>query len=209
MAVASSRKAPWVQMKKPAWSAMPVLDVRNLSSVQLHALSKIYASLASEELRAIAKLRSDPIRNGSTTRSAKHLVCPTFRVCAICLVANQSDRRTTLVPLKFMGYLLERARTRVAAGSRRRLPGEPAGSRAIRIAKIAGGGRTRPETCQVQQGHRAGAGLDRMAPGTCAGLVDGACDDPRVEQVGRSARRSRCSKRPWRSVHWCSGLRKP
>lgn len=52
----------WVQIKKPAWAAMPVLDVRKLSAQQLKNLSSAYAALARENLDAIAKLDRDPIR---------------------------------------------------------------------------------------------------------------------------------------------------
>lgn len=52
----------WVQMKKPAWAAMPTLDVRVLSTAQLDTLATTYATLATQDLLAIAKLRSDPVR---------------------------------------------------------------------------------------------------------------------------------------------------
>jgi len=52
----------WMQMKKPAWLSMSVLDVRTLSALQLEALSKAYNSLANRELLALAKLDDDPTR---------------------------------------------------------------------------------------------------------------------------------------------------
>jgi hypothetical protein len=55
-------RSAWMQMKKPAWESMPVLDVRNLIQSQTRRLSAIFDSVASQELRALAKLDADPIR---------------------------------------------------------------------------------------------------------------------------------------------------
>jgi hypothetical protein len=52
----------WMQMKKPAWASMPVLDVRKLSSAQLDALAATYDQVAGEALRPLAKLDADPTR---------------------------------------------------------------------------------------------------------------------------------------------------
>ena len=52
----------WMQMKKPAWQAMPVLDVRNLSQQQLNTLSEMYDRVSREALRPFAKLDNDPTR---------------------------------------------------------------------------------------------------------------------------------------------------
>jgi N-6 DNA Methylase len=55
-------RSAWMQMKKPAWEAMPVLDVTALSEHQLMALAAAYDALASEQLEALAKLDYDPNR---------------------------------------------------------------------------------------------------------------------------------------------------
>ncbi|HOE18880.1 MAG TPA: hypothetical protein PLU95_08685 [Syntrophales bacterium] len=55
-------RSAWMQMKKPAWHNMPVLDVKSLSDEQLDDLSNAYDKLASQELQAIAMLSSDPVR---------------------------------------------------------------------------------------------------------------------------------------------------
>lgn len=52
----------WMQMKKPAWSSMPVLDVRTLNRDQLTTLAHWYDALSKEELAPIAQLNSDETR---------------------------------------------------------------------------------------------------------------------------------------------------
>ena len=52
----------WMQMKKPAWSSMPVLDVRNLSQANLTKLAAAYDEIAKKPLAPIAQLHLDPVR---------------------------------------------------------------------------------------------------------------------------------------------------
>lgn len=52
----------WMQMKKPAWASMPVLDVRALSKIALSKLAPAYDRLAVENLQPIANLDTDPVR---------------------------------------------------------------------------------------------------------------------------------------------------
>ncbi|HEX2556501.1 MAG TPA: hypothetical protein VHL98_22615 [Microvirga sp.] len=52
----------WVKMKKPAWAAMPVLDVRGLDRDQVQSLAGAYDRLASRSLKAVAQLADDPGR---------------------------------------------------------------------------------------------------------------------------------------------------
>ena len=58
---AITRRA-WMQMKKPAWSAMPVMDVRLLPEATLATLGKSYDKLAKLELAPIAQLDADKAR---------------------------------------------------------------------------------------------------------------------------------------------------
>ena len=51
-----------MQVKKPAWAAMPVLDVRVLSDSQAASLAAAYDALCDRELRALAQLNVDPVR---------------------------------------------------------------------------------------------------------------------------------------------------
>ncbi len=51
-----------MQMKKPAWAAMPVLDVRTLSDAQAASLAAAYDALCDRELQALAQLNHDPAR---------------------------------------------------------------------------------------------------------------------------------------------------
>lgn len=57
-------RSAWMQVKKPQWAAMPVLDVRNLQADTVSRLAEAYDSLRSKELMALAKLHEDPIRAG-------------------------------------------------------------------------------------------------------------------------------------------------
>jgi hypothetical protein len=52
----------WMQMKKPAWESMPVLDVRALSPKQTKTLATAYDSLSTQELKPLAQLKSDGVR---------------------------------------------------------------------------------------------------------------------------------------------------
>ena len=52
----------WMQMKKPAWQAMPVLDVRDLKPTRLNHLARAYETLATEPLQPLAQLDRDPTR---------------------------------------------------------------------------------------------------------------------------------------------------
>lgn len=55
-------RSAWVQMKKPAWVSMPVLDVRGLSEKALGVLAAAYDKLCEAELLPLAQLDNDPIR---------------------------------------------------------------------------------------------------------------------------------------------------
>ena len=55
-------RSAWMQMKKPAWQAMPVLDVRNLNQEQTASLSATYDLVSKETLLPLAQLDSDPTR---------------------------------------------------------------------------------------------------------------------------------------------------
>jgi hypothetical protein len=55
-------RSAWMQMKKPAWASMPVLDVRALSEIDRITLAKAYDRLASKELASIAQLDADAVR---------------------------------------------------------------------------------------------------------------------------------------------------
>jgi len=55
-------QGPWAKMKKPAWTAMPVLDVRRLSAKPLAALAAAFDEAAGQDLQALSQLTSDPVR---------------------------------------------------------------------------------------------------------------------------------------------------
>jgi hypothetical protein len=52
----------WMQMKKPAWASMPVLDVTALDASALSKFATAYDQLADKELHPIALLDKDPVR---------------------------------------------------------------------------------------------------------------------------------------------------
>ena len=55
-------RSAWMQMKKPAWESMPVLDVRSLTQDQLTPLANAYDKAASKSLAPLAQLDADPVR---------------------------------------------------------------------------------------------------------------------------------------------------
>lgn len=55
-------RSAWMQMKKPAWEGMPVVDVRQLSRKRLQKLSSSYDSLAAQSLKPLAQLDTDAVR---------------------------------------------------------------------------------------------------------------------------------------------------
>ena len=52
----------WMQMKKPAWLSMPVLNVRDLNQDQSEDLLATYDLVSKETFRPLAQLDSDPVR---------------------------------------------------------------------------------------------------------------------------------------------------
>jgi hypothetical protein len=55
-------RSAWMQMKKPAWEGLSVLDVRKLNTSQLKELSAAYRKFGKEQLLPLAQLRDDPVR---------------------------------------------------------------------------------------------------------------------------------------------------
>lgn len=68
----------WMQMKKPAWESMPVLNVRNLKKSQLQKLADSYNTLSVEGLLPLAQLADDPIRKQIDAAICKAVSVPTF-----------------------------------------------------------------------------------------------------------------------------------
>jgi hypothetical protein len=69
-------RSAWMQMKKPAWEAMPVLDVREVTKAQLAAFSKVYDRLSGEALQALASLDNDRTRKAIDDAFSKVLSLP-------------------------------------------------------------------------------------------------------------------------------------
>jgi hypothetical protein len=65
-----------MQMKKPAWASMPVLDVRVLDANQLKFLADTYDTLSIKELAPIAQLNNDPIRQAIDAALCRALDLP-------------------------------------------------------------------------------------------------------------------------------------
>lgn len=69
-------RSAWMQMKKPAWSSMPVLDVFSLPKAKLDVLAKAYDRLSKEGLAPIAQLNIDPLRREVDATLGKVLKLP-------------------------------------------------------------------------------------------------------------------------------------
>jgi hypothetical protein len=69
-------RSAWMQMKKPAWSSIPVLDVRALSKAQLQSLSRTFDAIENKDLMPIAKLHLDPVRQEIDAAIGKVLKLP-------------------------------------------------------------------------------------------------------------------------------------
>jgi hypothetical protein len=65
----------WMQMKKPAWSSMLVLDVRQLSKAKLAILGTAYDAISKKKLAPIAQLNADHVR-----QEIDAVIC---KVCAL------------------------------------------------------------------------------------------------------------------------------
>ena len=72
-------RGPWVQMKKPAWLNMPVLNVKELREGQLPSLSAAYDRLATQDLKPIAQLNTDPTRQAIDNALCAALQLPDLR----------------------------------------------------------------------------------------------------------------------------------
>ena len=71
-------RSAWVQMKKPAWSSMPVLDVTKLTSWQSKSLAAAYDELSVESLLPIAQLNTDEVRGRIDEAICKILKLPSI-----------------------------------------------------------------------------------------------------------------------------------
>ncbi len=88
----------WMQMKKPAWESMPVLDVRNLKKVQLQKLADSYDKLSIESLLPLAQLDADPVRKQIDVAICKALGVPTLAVIRELLVREPGLTGHAYVP---------------------------------------------------------------------------------------------------------------
>ena len=68
----------WMQMKKPGWASMPVLNVRSLTPQQLDMLAAAYDAVADLELLPIAQLDDDEIRHRIDDAISKVIGIPQF-----------------------------------------------------------------------------------------------------------------------------------
>lgn len=66
----------WMQMKKPAWVNMPVLNVSSLSTETLTLLEEVYDNVAEKEMDAIANLDQDLTRKMIDDSISKVLKIP-------------------------------------------------------------------------------------------------------------------------------------
>ena len=52
----------WMSIKKPAWSSMQVLDVRQIDQQKLKRLENVFEAVANQHLQPVSKLDIDPVR---------------------------------------------------------------------------------------------------------------------------------------------------
>ncbi|MBL3677648.1 MAG: hypothetical protein JKP92_09160 [Alphaproteobacteria bacterium] len=69
-------RSAWCKMKKPAWTKMPVLDVRTLPTRTLTVLAKAYDALADEALLPLGRMDACPTRAAIDAALAKALGLP-------------------------------------------------------------------------------------------------------------------------------------
>jgi len=81
----------WMQMKKPAWESMPVLDVRALSAKQITTLAAAYDSLAEKNLASLAQLKSDPVRC-----KIDQTICKCLQIPDVSFIRELLDREPGL-----------------------------------------------------------------------------------------------------------------
>jgi hypothetical protein len=97
-------RSAWMQMKKPAWEAMPVLDVRGLTAEQLTAFESAYDQLSKEPLAPLAQLAFDPVRQKIDNAISEVLGLPSLkRIRELLsrepgLTGHQINPRTSLEP---------------------------------------------------------------------------------------------------------------
>lgn len=70
----------WVDFKKPSLTAMPVLDVRALSSEQIAILASAYDRVAALELKPLSQMASDEVRKQIDNAIAEALKLPDFSI---------------------------------------------------------------------------------------------------------------------------------
>ena len=71
-------RGAWVDFKKPSLAAMPVLDVRTLSSMQGERLADAYDRLSQSALRPLPEMAADPVRAELDSAIAQALDLPDF-----------------------------------------------------------------------------------------------------------------------------------
>jgi hypothetical protein len=88
----------WMQMKKPAWSSMPVLDVRTLKDDKLANLAAAYDMLSKAELAPIAKLNTDKNRKKIDEALGKALKLPDLEPIRALLVREPGLSAHDILP---------------------------------------------------------------------------------------------------------------
>jgi len=98
-------RSAWMQMKKPAWETMPVLDVRTLADGQLGALGAAYDKVSTISLMPLAQLATDAVRQEIDDAISNALGLPSFKSVRELLsrepglTGREINPRTTLEPV--------------------------------------------------------------------------------------------------------------
>lgn len=90
----------WMQMKKPAWASMPVLDVRALTPAKLNVLAGAYDRLSECKMAPIAQLDRDQVRQEIDATLGKVLGLPDLSAVRELLAREPGLTAQDIVPKK-------------------------------------------------------------------------------------------------------------
>jgi hypothetical protein len=90
----------WMQMKKPGWLSMPVLDVRQLDKEQLMEIRQTYKEIGNESLAPVSQLDSDVTRIKIDNCIAKVLGIPDLKSIRALLAREPGLNAVEINPRK-------------------------------------------------------------------------------------------------------------
>lgn len=94
----------WMSIKKPAWSSMQVLDVRQVDQQKLNRLENVFDEVANQQLQPVAKLDTDPVR-----KLIDEAICAELDIPDIISIRQLLAREPSLSAEKIGGLFLNDA----------------------------------------------------------------------------------------------------